>query len=117
MGVSLSLRGAAIANDSYIDVDDIGGGNEDALLCQTNKIDCCHGNNAAISNWYFPSGFRVESIGYYIDMGHTSYFTRNRGNSVVRLLRSGAPTERGRFHCVVPNANDEMQTIYVNIGE
>ena len=116
MGVSLSLKGAAIANDGYVDVDDIGDNDEDALLCHTDKTDCCQGNNAGISNWYFPSGSRVEGTDFYTDMGHTSYFTRNRDPSVVRLVRVGAPTERGRFSCVVPNANDLVQTIFMNIG-
>ena len=107
-GVSLSLKGAAIAHDGYVDVDDIGDENENALLCHTNKTDCCRDNNAAISNWFFPNGTRVGSRDYN--------FLRNRGPSVVRLLRVGTPIGRGRFYCVVPNANDLVQTIFVNIG-
>jgi hypothetical protein len=36
---------------------------------------------------------------------------------VVRLNRQGNPTERGRFHCEVPNAAGVNVTVYVNIGE
>ena len=116
-GVFLSLRGVAIANDGYVDVDDIGHGNDDALLCHTDKTDCCNGtmNAAGISNWYFPTGTRVEGTGNSTTPPVNFY--RNRGPSVVRLRRIEAPTVRGRFYCQVPNAKDINQTIYVNIGE
>ena len=115
VGVQLSLRGAAIANDGYVDVDNIGHGNEDALLCHTNKTACCGGNNLA-GDWYFPNRTQVGSATENSNMGRTSYFFRNRGDSVVRLRRLGIPTERGRFYCQIPNANNDSQTIYVNIG-
>ena len=115
-GVSLSLRGAAIANDGYVDVDDIGLDNEHTLLCHTNKTDCCRGSNIE-GDWYFPDRTRVRSYAENYGLGHTSYFFRNRHNSVVRLRRREAPTERGRFYCEVPNASGVNQTIYVNIGE
>ena len=115
-GVWLTLKGAAIANNSYVDVDDIGNNDEDALLCHTNKTACCRFSNAA-GNWYFPNDGRVETTIDNMRLNLTSHFSRNRGTRLVRLLRFGAPTERGRFYCQVPDANDEIQTIYVNIGE
>jgi hypothetical protein len=33
------------------------------------------------------------------------------------LNRYGNPSERGRFHCEVPNAAGDMVTVYVNISE
>ena len=115
-GVSLSLGGTAIANDGYVDVDDIGFYNDHALLCHTDKTDCCRGSNTA-GDWYFPDRTRVGSNTENINLRHTRYFFRNRDNSVVRLRRREAPTERGRFYCEVPNASDVNQTIYVNIGK
>ena len=115
-GVRLSLKGAAIANNSFVDVDDIGDNNGNALLCHTDKIDCCPGNTAA-GDWYFPNESRVKSIIDNMRLKLASYFSRSRGTSVVRLIRVGAPTERGRFYCQVPNASGVIQTISVNIGE
>ena len=113
-GVTLSLNGAVIANDGYVNVDDIGEGDFNALLCYTNKTDCCRGNRAG--EWFFPNrtriGTRVDNDG----TGHTSYFFRDRGEHVVRLKRADYPSERGRFYCEVPNIQNVDQTIYINIG-
>ena len=77
-------------------------------------MDCCNGSNKA-GEWYFPNMKIVESIGEK-DPNSMSFFSRNRGNRVVRLRRNRSPTERGLFYCLVPNANNVNQTIYVNIG-
>ena len=115
-GVSLSLNGTTIANDSYVDVNDIGHVNDSALLCHTNKSDCCRSNNVNISNWFFPNDTRVQSFEIFLGK-NTSSFSRNRGDRVVRLLRARTPAERGRFYCQVPDVNGVIQTIFVNIGE
>ena len=112
-GVWLSLNGTAIANDSYVD---IGCNDEGALLCHTDRMDCCPGSNAA-GNWFFPNGTRVEDLGYNYERTSTSFFSRGKGPSVIRLRRRGTPTKRQRFYYEVPDANDVMQIIYVNIGE
>ena len=106
----LSLKGQSIANNSYVAVDDIGEG-DDALLCHTNKIDCCR-NPYYYGEWYYPSGIQVGIYGHYYDE-----FYRNRGTRVVRLnYRQGSFTERGLFRCEVPDASNINQRIYVNIG-
>ena len=115
-GVRLSLNGTTIGNDGYVDINDISDENAGALLCHTDKTDCCTGSNAAISNWFFPNGSVVGSKVQFDVLRCTNCFSRNRGPSVVRLKRIGTPTERGRFYCQVPDANDVMQTIFVNIG-
>ena len=110
MNVSLSLRGAPIANNSYVDVDDIGV-NENALLCHTDKRDCCSHQNRA-GEWYFPSGTRVGISGNSQDE-----FYRDRATQVVRLNhRQGTSTERGLFLCQVPDSNHILQIVYINIG-
>ena len=112
-GVRLSLNGTAIANDGYLTADDIGEGNA-ALLCHTDQSGCCSNQKG---HWYFPSGTRVESItNHVIADRHTNVFYRNRGTGIVRLNRLGSPLERGRFYCVVPDAINMDQTLYVNIG-
>lgn len=125
-GVSLSLRGTPIPNNGYVDVNDIGAGGDtgindiEGLLCLTNKIDCCADGQVVggetLGHWIFPNGTIVGSRRSNIDAGRTDYFYRNRFQSVVRLLRVGNPSERGRYRCEVPNADDVNQTVYVNIG-
>ena len=91
--------------------------NNTALLCCTNKEECCGPSNPGpvVGNWYFPSGMIVGSLSD--NTGVSSYFARNRGLRLVRLYRVGSPQERGRFHCEVPIADGSNQTIYVNICE
>ena len=112
-GVRLSLNGAAIASDGYVTADDIGKG-DSALLCHTDQPGCCFNQKG---HWYFPNGTRVESITNNEKAGHyTNVFFRNRGTGIVRLNRHGSPLERGRFYCVVPDAMNMDQKLYVNIG-
>ena len=113
-GVQLSLRGVAIANNSYVDVDDIGEGDNAGLLCHTNKTNCCGQRPNRAGEWYFPNeDMKVEILAL---SPANNFFYRNRGQRVVRLNRRGSPSERGLFRCEVPNANNVNQTIYVNIG-
>ena len=118
-GVRLSLKGANITNNSFVDVDDIGE-NDDALLCHTNKTYCCDSESVSIpedraGEWYSTCNkkTKVETLG---DPARNKTFYRNRGPSVVRLNRRGSPSKRGCFQCEVPDANNVPQTIFVNIG-
>ena len=118
-GVRLSLRGTDIANDSYVHVLSVSD-MDNGLICHTDKTDCCGSPNRQ-GDWYFPDRTRVGS--HTDNMRRDNYFSRERGVSVVRLVRveklndDVPPPERGRFYCEVPNANGVNQTIYVNIGE
>ena len=113
-GVQLSLKGASIANNSYVDVSDIGV-DGDALLCHTDKSGCCGGPRDREGEWYFLNGsnFKVDIKG---NNPSENLFYRNRGTKIVRLNRLGSPPERGRFRCTVSNAKDVQQTVFVNIG-
>ena len=110
--VRLFLKGTVIANNSYVDVDDIGEGNETSLLCHTNKANCC-GLPSRKGEWYFPGGNPVGNTGKFPDRD----FYRDRGPQVVRLHhRQGAQIQRGRFRCEIPDDKDVMQSIYAYIG-
>lgn len=124
-GVSLSLRGTSLPNNSYVDVNDIGeggtGGASDAegVLCLTNKQNCCGASQVGgdpLGQWFFPNGSVVDSRSSNIASSRADYFFRNRFQSVVRLLQVGQPDERGLFRCEVPNAFNVNQTLYVNMG-
>ena len=111
VGVSLILNGTEIANNSYVDVDDIGA-NENALLCHTDKHDCCREHPNRAGEWYFPNGTVVGTGGASQDE-----FYRDRATQVVRLnRRQGTSTERGLFLCQVPDSNHILQIVYINIG-
>ena len=55
-GVSLSIRGFTVANDSYVDIDYIGDGGDFSLNCVTDNIDCCRSVQGQVKgDWYFPN--------------------------------------------------------------
>ena len=82
--IDLSLSGTAVANNNYVNVDDIGV-NECALLCRTNNDSCCDGANdkKRTGEWYFPNGTRVE-----VRPKTQDEFYRNRRHQVVRQSQS-----------------------------
>ena len=118
----MQLIGVRLLNDSLVDFDDIPDENTvsdagvNALNCITNLEACCNsaleGVTEQIGHWYYPNGSEVLNNK---DGGTT--FRRNRDRSVVRMWRRGTPSQRGRFHCEVPNSQDVNQIRYVNICE
>ena len=111
-GVGFSLNGTTYPNNSLVTLEDIGEGDE-ALLCMTDQTACCRtpytsGNGSTIGNWYFPNGTRVRSSGNQGDL------YRTRGHMVVRLHRRRG-REDGVYSCVVPDALNVTQTIYIGV--
>ena len=109
-GLFLSLKGTPIDDGGFVNAGDVGL-NYDALLCLTNATNCCGGSNR-MGEWHFPNG---TVVGSFSDNGgsiHNDFFSKNRGQSVVRLNRYNSPSERGRFSCELLG-----DTIYVNICE
>ena len=116
-GVYLSLKGILLANDSYVDVNDVGE-DGDAVLCHTNKIYCCGSQSVNRSEdrageWYSPcnENMKVETLN-----NRNNVFYRNRGPSVVRLNRHGNLLQGGCFRCEVENASNVTQMVFINIG-
>ena len=124
-GVHLSLHGVVIANNSYVISDRIGNNDTGALLCQTDKTDCCNSslspNGTELGNWYSPDGSLIEDLnsgsGMPVDSIKPNSFLVNRGGSVVRLLRpqSVSSSELGRFCCELSDAEGAIQRVYVII--
>ena len=86
----------------------------DALLCITNYTACCRppytsiNGSAALGNWFFPNGTRVQSSHVQWD------FHRTRDHMTVRLhRRSGG--EEGIYRCEIPDAMNVSQTIYIGV--
>ena len=111
--VWFTLNGTMYQNNSIVSLEDIGEG-DNALLCLTDKPACCRlpytngtGQNA-IGNWFFPNGTRVPSSGVQWDIHRT------RGNMRVPLhRRKGGVT--GIYSCVIPDATNVTQTIYIGV--
>ena len=117
----LSLNEVTVPNNSYVLASSIGG-NGDGILCKTDRSNCCRASDnpdgGAQVHWYRPNGTVVG--GYNIEYASNrrgEFFARNRNHGLVRLYTNGKPSERGQFHCEIPNASGNNETRYVNIGE
>ena len=112
-GVRFLLRGTTYQNNSIVTLDDIGEG-VDALLCVTDLTACCRPpftdpiGQQALGNWFFPNGTRVPNSGFQWDIHRT------RGQSVV-LLHRRRGGEEGIYSCVVHDAMNVIQTIYIGV--
>ena len=118
----MDLSALTLPNKSLLNFDDIpnfstsGGVLDDSVLnCRTDLEACCNAGQqnlpASLGEWYYPNGTALD----YDPGGAT--FRRNRGLMNIRLWRRHTPTERGRFRCEVPNAQNVTQIVYVNICE
>ena len=104
--VWFSLRGTTYQNNSCVNLEDIGEGN-DALLCMTNFAGCCRHPYTG-GYWIFPNGTKVPSINK-----QWSFF-RSRGQMRIYLNRRGGG-EEGIYRCVIPDSTNVLQTIYIGV--
>ena len=114
-GVRFSLNGITYQNNSLVTLEEIGEG-DDALLCVTDQPACCHPTYTSLfgvtrpplGNWFFPNETRVPSSGLQWDLHRT------RGQMVVRLHRRRGGVN-GIYGCVIPDATNVTQTIYIGV--
>ena len=86
------------------------GENENALLCKTDRVNCCGTPPNRFGEFYFPYGAKVPI------KGHGLGFYRNRGEQEIRLhRREGVTTPTGRFRCQIPDARGDLQNIYIEL--
>ena len=116
LGAYLALRGVFIANNSQVNVRNIGQFSDNpngALQCITDRIPCCSSQNPRLGEWYLPNRELVQGT------TSTTAFYRNRGdNGEVSLNRpNGVESPTELFCCEVPDATDTNQTLCVNIGK
>ena len=88
-------------------LEDIGEGNDTALLCMTNFTACCKHPYTG-GSWFYPNGSEVLSNGTNED------FYRTRGQIVVRLHHRRGEVA-GIYHCVIPISMNVTQTIYIGV--
>ena len=118
-GLTLSLRGIAIANQSDVRIIDVGLNypDEEAIICRTDLMACC--NSAASGgsrrgNWTFPNGSAVGGSGARGDM----FVTRDDLQQVVLQRRNNALGPLGTYCCMVEtNSHPNGASICVNLGK
>lgn len=110
-GIHFELNGNKYVNNSIVSITEVGEG-ENALLCKTNKRDCCMITGKRYGEFYYPNGVKVPIN------KHRHGFYRNRGNQVVRLNRrinEDIKSPTGVYCCVVPDACDVKQKICIEL--
>ena len=99
------FRGQTYVDGDIILITDIGEG-DDALLCVTDREDCCSSPNG---EFYYPNG---SPVGF----SFTNSLYRNRGSQVVRLnRRDNTLSPVGRYRCEIPDSSGATQRIYIYI--
>ena len=88
------------------------GEGDNALLCKTNKQDCCGTLPNRFGEFYYPNRARVPIY------GAGEGFYRNRGNQVIRLnRRDGVSSPTGKYYCEIPDADGMTNRVFINISE
>ena len=104
-------------DDGFVDFNEIALGNWE-VFCHTDNQNCCN-KTPRLGDWFYPNGRKVLSFSDIGGETALASYVRDRGAGFVRLYRryrdTTLPSERGRFSCVIPNAQGNNQTYYVNI--
>ena len=121
-GVYLSLKGMIYANNSAIQITEIGETDpvtdlNEGLQCVTDRMPCCR-NAFRAGEWYMYTGHdRIILPGPSPDVVS---FYRNRGHDdgTVNLNRpSDVMSPTGLFCCEVLDAAGDIQALCANIGK
>ena len=110
IGVYFELNGVMYMNNSAAPLSEVGE-REKALLCKTNKEDCCGTPPNRFGEFYYPSDNKVpiakEQQGFY----------RNRGEKVIRLnRRDGTISPTGKYRCEIPDASGTIQNLHITLS-
>ena len=118
---------AKVANNGYIPFSQHESKWE--VFCHTDKRNCCSITSVggALGNWFYPNGSEVLTYTQFQNNAgardHPIFATR-RDKGFVHLYRTensqynpglNGSELRGTFHCVVPDQQDNNQTIYINV--
>ena len=113
--VWFSLNGTTYQNNSIVILENIGEGDDDALLCITNYTACCrppYTGGLALGNWFFPNGTIVPSETH--TSGEEWDFYRSRDQMMVHLHRKRGGVE-GIYRCEIPGAMNVNQIVYIRL--
>ena len=114
IGVGLVHHGEIIPNNSYISFSKI---NESlgALLCVTDKVDCCRGGGldsvSPRGAWYYPNTSLLDGT-----IGKGTVY-QERSTAMIRLLRGDTdrPPLFGLYRCIIPDKSNVNHSLYVGI--
>ena len=98
-------------NNSVIAIERIGE-NDQALICHTDKVECCATRPNRFGEFHYPNGVLVPVA----KRAHGFY--RNRGSQLIRLnRRPGVVSPTGVYRCEIPDSSGHgtMQSIFVNL--
>ena len=107
-GTGLTLNNVSYTNNSVVTITDIGTDSA-ALICTTTLPGCCSSDNQE-TQWYLPNGTQLPN-----DNTQPYYRSRSQSPGAVRLHRNPGATTTGVFRCDIPDANGDLQSIYVGI--
>ena len=99
-----------ISNEERVSLTQLGVGDNGALLCNTDKRDCCDSTSGTQGHWKFPNESAVGARAAGGDLYTSS------GEGVVRLhRRNNATTPIGRYCCEVLDSTSITITTCVNL--
>ena len=107
-GISLSLNGVAVPNNSRISLDSIGRDLYNALICHTDNES---------GDWYYPNRKIVlseDNLKKITRLILTISLYSHKGNGFVYLHREGVPSLLGQFMCKTSFTNSR---VFVTIGK
>ncbi len=109
------LNGVAYPNNSIVDLSEIGL-DDNSLVCYTDLITCCRGEDSpiggALGDWRLPINSAAISKG----ISNANMFSRNRNKQALLLHRGINVSEpSGIFICDIPDANMQDQQAYFGI--
>lgn len=109
LDVYFELNGQVYYNNSAISIEDVGEG-RNALLCKTDKEDCCRVQPNRYGEFYYPNGtqvpIRTQQHGFY----------RQRGEQQILLnRRDGIVSPTGKYRCKIPEASGAFVNIYITL--
>ena len=91
-------------------MDRVGEGEDGALICRTDEMDCCGTIPNRFGQFYYPHGDQVPIKS--TDHG----FYCNRGDQMIRLnRREGADSPTGTYRCEIPDASGEIRNLYITL--
>ena len=87
-----------------------------ALLCVTDQPVCCRRpyTGSALGNWFFPNETRLLNFYANYTTGTQWDFFRSRGQMIVHMHRRRGGVN-GIYRCVIPDAMNVTQTIYIGV--
>jgi hypothetical protein len=120
--VRLSFRGNSIANNSIVQINDIGDTMDSRILCITSNPDCCARFTNGMGFWYFPNGSEVAFRGsgadiYRIRSGVQSSSSIRPATIMLgrRDKRAIANGSTGLYHCIIPDRYGINQRLIVDV--